>query len=281
MKTKTIKILLLSSCLFIFNIILDCPYLSAQDTASVKPFSPKYYIAVGAFRPTVSTSLQINGSNGPGVILSLEDNLGFSERPWLFRIEGTASFTKHSGVALTYVRLNRKQEWTADREVTIFDTTFQAGAKLGIFFNTTFIAASYKYTIFSKPTWDAGLSVGIRYLHVKTGVNLETNNFSDYSESISLPAPVPVFGVFGSAYMSERLRMRYNFDYFSISIKDTKGGVLDNRFALEYYFIKTLGIGAAMNFLSYQVKEIPLEKDFDGKVKYSLNGFLFYVTARF
>ncbi len=236
---------------------------------------------MGAFRPVVSTSLQINGERGPGVIVSLEDNLGFSERPWVFRAEGTANFTKRSGVALTYVKLNRKQDWSVDRDFTIFDTTFSVGAKLGIYFNTTFIAASYKYTIFSKPTWDAGLAVGIRFMQVKVGVDLETQNTSDYAESVTVPAPVPVLGVFGTAYLNDRLRMRYNFDYFTISVQGTRGGVLDNRFALEYYFIKNLGLGAAVNFLSYQVKEIPLEENFDGQIKYSLNGFSFYLTTRF
>jgi hypothetical protein len=258
--------------------------LFAQDTTASsekKPFRPKYYIQMGAFRPVVSTSLQINGERGPGVIVSLEDNLGFSERPWVFRAEGTANFTKRSGVALTYVKLNRKQDWSVDRDFTIFDTTFSVGAKLGIYFNTTFIAASYKYTIFSKPTWDAGLAVGIRFMQVKVGVDLETQNTSDYAESVTVPAPVPVLGVFGTAYLNDRLRMRYNFDYFTISVQGTRGGVLDNRFALEYYFIKNLGLGAAVNFLSYQVKEIPLEENFDGQIKYSLNGFSFYLTTRF
>lgn len=262
-----------------------CYSAMAQDSTKVRHkkqhYKNQYYISMGAFRPTVSTTIQINGERGPGAILSLEDNLGFSDNSWLFRVDGTATFTKRSGVTLTYVKLDRKQDWTADREVSIFDTTFDVGAKLGIYFNTTFIAASYKYNIFSHEKWEAGLSVGIRYLSIKTGVELKSNNFSDYSESVNVPAPVPVFGIFGSGYMTERLRARYNFDYFTIEVKGIRGGVLDNRFALEYYFIKNLGLGASVSFLSYQVKEIPLAEKFDGQIKYSLNGFAFFLSGRF
>lgn len=114
-----------------------------------KPFKAKYYIQAGAFRPIVATSLQINGSNRIGAILSLEDHLGFSSNAWLFKVEGNAKFTKRSGLFLSYVNLNRRQDWYADRDINIFDTTVYLGAKLGIYFNTTFIAASYKYYIFS------------------------------------------------------------------------------------------------------------------------------------
>ena len=258
--------------------------LHAQDTTTTKNkqhFKNQYYITLHAFRPIVSTSLQVNGEHGPGMVLSLEDNLGFNSRPWLFRVEGVANFTKRSGVAVTFVNMNRKNEWTVDRDITIFDTTFHVGADLDIFFNTTLIAASYKYAIFAKPTWEAGLSVGIRYLQIKTGVELKSQGITEYAESVNIPAPVPVFGVFGSAFMSDRFRMRYNFDYFTISVKGTKGGVIDNRFGLEYYIIKNLGIGAAVNFLHFQVKEIPLEKNFDGQIRYSLNGFSIFAAVKF
>lgn len=273
----TFKLILLFALLLSNNI-------NAQDTTSSdtkKHFKNQYYITMGAYRPTVSTTLQVNGAKGPGVILSLEDNLGFSEHPWLYRADATANFTKRSGVTMTFVQLNRKQDWEADRDVTIFDTTFSAGAKLGIYFNTMFIAASYKYAVFSNPTWEAGLSVGIRFLQVKTGVNFESENFSDYAESVTVPAPVPVYGIFGSAFLTERLRTKYNFDYFTLEVSGIRGGVLDNRFALEYYFIKNLGLGANVSFLSYQIEEMPLAEDFDGKIKYSMNGFSFYLTAKF
>ncbi len=211
----------------------------------------------------------------------MEENLGFSDKSWLFRIEGDAKFTKRSGVSLNYVKLNRSQDWSVDRDITIFDTTFSVGADLGIYFNTTFIAASYKYSIFSQEKWDAGLSVGIRHLSIKVGVDLITENNSDYNESVKIPAPVPVFGIFGSADMTDHLRVRYNFDYFTIEVNGVKGGVLDNRFALEYFIIKNLGLGASINFLSYEVKEIPLAEDFDGKIKYSLSGFSFFLSTRF
>lgn len=264
--------------------LITTNFLFAQDTVktdSKERFKNQYYLTFGAFRPTVATTLQVNGAKGPGVILSLEDNLGFNEHPWLLRADATANFTKRSGVTATFVQLNRKQDWEADRDITIFDTTFSTGSKLGIYFNTLFFAASYKYNIFSHENWEAGLSVGIRYLQVKTGVSFESENFSDYAESVTIPAPVPVFGIHGSAFMTERLRAKYNFDYFTIEISGIQGGVLDNRFALEYYFIKNLGIGANVSFLSYKVEEMPLAEDFEGQIKYSMSGFAFYLTAKF
>ena len=285
-----LKAFLLLCCLISFNIIL------AQDTSklqgssgnentinsdSVKQKKVNFYVSFGVYQPNIATVFLVKGNKGPGAVLSLEQNLGFDANPILYRTSASVSFKRHSAVELTYVQLNRGKSWDVDREVKIFDTVFNVGAKIDLYVNTAFVSATYKYAIFRKPTWDFGFSAGIRYLQVNMGLSAQTSNFSGFAESAFIPAPAPVLGIFASGYMTPKFRGIYEFSYFNVSVKGVRAAVVDSRAALEYYFFKNFGLGGSMTFLSYNIKEIPLSENFDGSFKYSLNGFSLYLTSRF
>ena len=72
--------------------------------------------------------------------------------------------------------MNRNTEWTIDRDINIADTTLHVGAKLSSYFNTQLLSFSYKYNIFARETWNAGISFGIRFLRIKTAFELTSNN---------------------------------------------------------------------------------------------------------
>lgn len=259
----------------------NVPAETAVKQDSVKQKKVNFYVSFGVYQPNVSTIFEVNGNKGPGAVLSLEQNLGFNSNPYLYRTSASVSFKRHSAVELTYVQLNRSNNWEVDREIKIFDTVFDVGAKLDLYVNTAFVSATYKYAIFRKPTWDFGFSAGIRYLQVNMGLSAQTQNFSGVSESAFIPAPAPVFGMFGSGYMTPKFRGIYELSYFNISVEGVRGAVVDSRAALEYYFFKNFGLGGSMTFLSYTLKEVPLADNFDGTFKYSLNGFSLYLTAKF
>jgi|GEM_PF-2599462 len=274
---------LLTSCFCTIVLLVICPaVLHGQDSAKVKkPFYPKYYFYFGAYTPNISTTLILDGKTLPGTLINLESDAGFEDKPWLFRFDAMGQFTKRSGLSVSYINNNRSHGWVVDRDVKIRDTTFHAGASLNIYFNTQFYFASYNYFIFSKPDWKAGLSIGVRFLYVKAGVELETTNFSGYAEAVTVPAPAPVIGLCGTAYMTKRLQVKYNLDYFNISVQGVKAGVLDNRIGLEYYIIKNLGIGGSLNYLYFRIKEFPISENINGEFRYSLNGFNLYAALRF
>jgi hypothetical protein len=151
-KSYRLNAILLMSFLFSFKIVL------AQDTTATKTKATNetkanFYVSFGVYQPSVTTLFAVNGNKGPAAVLSLEQNLGFDANPILYRTSASISFKRHSSVELTYIQLNRNNNWDVDREVKIFDSVFDVGAKINLFVNTTFIAATYKYSIFRKPTW--------------------------------------------------------------------------------------------------------------------------------
>lgn len=256
----------------------------AADTIksiSKKPFAPKFYLYAGVFKANVSTTFLLDGQRGPQFLISLEDDLNFSDNATVASVDGLIKFKKRSSLYMSWYTINRKNEWIADHDITILDSTYHIGADLMLSFKTMFLSASYRYAIFSNPNVNAGLSAGLRYSQITTSIELHTANSTNSSESLYIYAPVPVIGVFIDTYLSKRFEARYNFDYFALNFEGVKMNVFNNKLDVEYFFIKNLGIGTAINFVNYSINEIPLGERFSGDMRYSLHGFSLFLTARF
>jgi hypothetical protein len=88
-------------------------------------------------------------------------------------------------------------------------------------------------------------------------------------------------GIHGSGYITDRFLARYSMEYFQLSVEGIKIVVLENKFSLDYYIIRNLGIGVGYSTSIYNVKEIPFDSDFKGRVRFGFAGFQAQLSARF
>ena len=147
-------------------------------------------------------------------------------------------------------------------------------------FNTQYFAFSWRYLIFNKPSWNAGFTIGARWLKIGTGIKLESN-FADYSRETSVGVPTILFGIHGAGYLTPKLLARYTFEYFQLNVNGIVASVEDNRFSLEYYLFRQFGLGFAFSNTAYKVTEVPFNKKFSGDIKFSFSGFSVFVASRF
>lgn len=253
-----------------------------SQTAKDSTFKPKYYFYAGGFVPEIRTEIRFDSKTAHlGTVLSLENNLNFDSQPRLFRADGIAKFSKRSTAALSFIAINRSRTFTIDKDIEFKDTVFEVGAKANMYFNTNYWALSYRYSIFSKPTWNAGISTGFRALTIKTGISAESTRLGSYSADSKLLAPALLIGFHGSAYLLNRLQFRYTWEYLKLNINGIKVTVIDNNFGLEYYILRNVGIGGSYSYVSYKVREIPFNPEFSGMIEYTIFGFYLYVAVRF
>lgn len=242
----------------------------------------RFYLYAGGFAPNVTTSIRFDSKTAHlGTILSLEENLNFDEQPKLFRIDGTAKLSKRSTIAATFLSIHRNKTFTIDKDIRFKDTTFEVGANASMYFNTNYWALSYRYSIFAKPNWSAGLSIGARILTVKTGISANSVRLGNYSSASELVVPAALFGLHGSAYLTPRFQFRYTWEYLKLNVQGIDVYVFDNNLALEYYFLKNVGIGASYSNVAFLVRDLPFSNEFSGEIKYSWYGFSLFVAARF
>lgn len=266
---------------FLFLFILFSTSLSAQRKAD-SLFKPRFYLYAGGFAPNVTTSLRFDSKTvHVGTILSLEENLDFDDQPKLFRIDGTAKLSKRSTVALTFLQINRSRDFTVDKEIKYLDTTIDVGASANLYFNTNYWSLSYRYSLFAKPNWSAGLSLGARILTVKTGMSASSIRLGNYTSESELIVPAALIGIHGSAYLTPRFQFRYTWEYLKLNVEGINIYVFDNNLALEYYILKNVGLGASYSNVTFLVRDVPFSDEFTGEIKYSWSGFSLFLAARF
>lgn len=241
-------------------------------------FSPRIYVSAGAYFPTVNTRLRLDG-DVLGTDISLEDDLKLLEDMSVFKVDGLIRVSRRSQFQASFTSLLRRNDFRLDESIRVADTVFQAGASLNIFFDTYYSALTWRYSLFDEINWNAGFSVGARYIIFQTGFEAMLNdNIKSAKESIG--APALLIGVHGSGYLTPRLLARYSLEYLQLTVADIGIRILETDFSLEYFIGKHWGIGAAYSTNEYLVKEIPFS-DFDGRVTFNFGGFNLFATARF
>lgn len=260
-------------------------FLQAQETNNLKQDSTdyryKYYIASGAYFPNVTTEIRLDSQVGLGTVLSLENSFGFPDKPVLFRIDADARITKRSSITAQFFLMNRNSEKVLDREIVIRDTVIETGATIKSKVNNTFYGITYHYDAFRKPMINAGFDAGLRLTVFDMGFYFKRLNGEENATNISLPIPVILLGFHTNGYFTPRLRGGYRFDFFRLNIEGVQGSVFENKFLLEYYFIKNLSIGVAYNSIIYNLDDFPVSDNFTGKVNFQISGMECYLSARF
>jgi hypothetical protein len=271
-------------CLLLFPLIVNSQSYVSNDTTSNDTIKyPRLYVSVGGYFPTINTSLKINSDKlGIGSTVVVEDVFNLPSDLSVFRFNALLHVKKRSQFDFYFISLDRKSENILDRDINFKDSVFHANAKINSYFNAQYYAATWRYSFFNKPSWNAGITVGARWLQIGTGLSFEsTNNIPAYSQSVDVGVPTILFGVHGAAYLTPKLLGRYTFEYFQLTIKGIKATVADNRFSLEYYFFKKFGAGFSFASTEYKVVELPLLENFDGEIKFRFSGFAVFLTARF
>lgn len=272
-----LSILMKSVLTAILSLVVSLCLAHSKDSTV---FRPKFYIYAGSFFPTINTTVRVDGDKvGIGSQLGLEDNFDMDAEKTTIRVDSYWDITKRSGVEASFFYLNRSSTLTLNKDITFGDSTYHVGESIYLWFNTSFYSAGYRYYFFSHDNWKAGLSTGINWLQIGTGIDATGNK--NYSSRVTFPAPTPYIGMHIQGYLSPRLHARFDFKYFGLTIAGISGRVYDNKMMMEYYIFKNVGIGAAFNIIAYTINEIPVSDKINGNVRFNVNGFNLFLATRF
>jgi hypothetical protein len=240
-----------------------------------------FYINAGAFFPETETQFQADGEHGIGTLIFVEHFLNADKNPFVFTANAWLKVTKRSSFTLRYFHyVTTGHIESSESQITIRDSVIYLGATIDSRWTMDYAGLNYNYSIFAKPTWNAGLSFGLRTAFFNFLLDYETPNRSG-SYDAQFPIPVALLGLFIDGYMMPNLRGTYSFEMFRLSINNLSGLVYENRFGLEYYFLKNLGAGFSFNQFLYKIDEVPLNDSFNGHVSYNLSGLQLNLHARF
>ncbi|MCU0415556.1 MAG: hypothetical protein MUE33_00090 [Cytophagaceae bacterium] len=240
----------------------------------------RYYISVSSFFTNSNTTVRLDG-RALGTYLSLENDFLLQRNSTDFRSDVSAFVSPRSQLAFTYFSINRNQKAEINRDFYIKDSLIEIGATLITKFNVSYIAATYRYSIFRQKNWCLGFSSGLRLLGLNFGFEALEYGESKFKFSERFLLPVALIGIHGQAYITPRLLGKYSFEIFGLQIQGIKGVVLDQHVSLDYFIFKNVSLGLAYSTIKYQLTDYPIKEFIDGEVSYVIVGASLSLQARF
>jgi len=259
----------------------------SADWVAVKGMDERFRIDVGGFFQKFETTIRVDSpTTGLGTEVGLEDDLNLESNQANFRADGYWRLGRHSRLDFAYTAWNRKGGNEIDRDITIGDTTYHAGARVDSRLKVTLAELYYGYSFWNTPQFEAGLQLGFTALFNKAlfegtgtisgGGGSVTETFS--SEDRTVTAPVPAIGAQFRYTLSPGFLLSARVRGSGATIDNIKASSLQWRAALDYYPWKNVGFGAAYDYM-----DITIEKQSDRTVEldYQYSGPMAYVSFVF
>jgi opacity protein-like surface antigen len=259
----------------------------SSNYMAVKGMDERFRLDVGGFFQKFETTVRIDSTTtGLGTEVNLEDDLGLSSDQVNFRADGYWRFGRHGRLDFAYLGWNRQANHKIDRDITIGDTVYHAGATLDSRLKVSFAELYYGYSFWNTPEFEAGLQLGLTALFNKTqfegtgtvsgGGGSTGGSFA--SEDRSLTAPVPAIGAQLRYTLLPGFLATARIRGSGATIDNVKASSLQWRAGLDYYPWKNVGFGAAYDYM-----DITVEKQADRTVKldYKYSGPMVYLSLVF
>jgi hypothetical protein len=223
-----------------------------------------FRLNVGGFLPAIDSSLSIISKNlDLGRKVDLENDLGFDEDVTIAQVSGYWRFAPRHRLLAGYYAFNRDASKTLADQIQIGDKLFDVGVSLYTNWEIDFFQASYAYSFLQTEKWEVSGSVGLYYLDTAITLRGE-GSISDgdggwtvagqVTEGESVGLPIPLLGLAAEYQISPKWRAKASGRYFTLSLDEWSGHILEATAAVEFLFHKNFGIGTGYSYFDIEVE---------------------------
>lgn len=194
------------------------------------------------------------------LVLDFEDDLGLRASQSVARIGGFYDFDERHRLDFDVFDLSQAATATLTREFQWGDTVFPVAAKVSTQLDLGIYKVSYAYHPVRHENYRLGIMGGLYVADIAMQLNLTE---SDNQERGAVTAPLPVLGLHGEYYVSDRWRLNASAEWFGLDVDDYSGTLTDVLLTADYRFSEHAAIGAGYNSTRIRVDTIdgPLRAD--------------------
>jgi opacity protein-like surface antigen len=253
-------------------------FASAQDASwTVNPgLTDTWTFQLGAYIPSVDTTAHLNSASGAiGTDVSLEDDLGFSDRKTLGSFFAGARLGQRWKIEFEYFQLNRSNSHTISKTINWGDQTYPINTTVDGKFDSTVYRLSGGYSFVKNDQAEVGAALGLFVTDFKA--SLSSSGIG--AQSADTLAPLPTIGLYGAYAFSPRWLLTGRVDYFSLNYNDYNGSLTSVTAGIDYRIARNFGIGAGYRYVDYDLTVS--KSDFNGGVRYKFSGPTVYAIASF
>ena len=255
-----------------------CSQAGAQESAASPQSTERFAITFGAFVTDRVSRTRLDSNDHDGTEISFEDDLGLQSSHTVARLGGygwLGSRHRHR-VDIEIFDLSRNVTDQLSKDIIFGDEIFTAGTVVETNSDVTIINVDYTFALLVRERGYFGLVGGLHVTEMTMGLHASGVGTT---ETATLTAPLPLFGVRGEYALSDRFTLRGAAQRLVLEIDSTTGAFSDLYAGVDYRFESNLALGLAYNAVSMDIEA--KKNDFAGRLDWRYDGFLLYMSYTF
>ena len=257
---------------------------AALHAAEPNLLTDSWYLSLGTYNVSSDTEVELNGEAGTGDRVDLEKTFGDNDAN-RFRLDAWWRVADKHKVRAMWFDSSPSTSRTIDTEINWGDETFPVGADVALDIDFSIYELAYEYSFVHRPSWEVTGSIGLHYTQFEVALSAELEVEGQPGEtrtardSARVDAPLPVFGVRGLWNPGGNFWIDGYAQYFTLSIDDYDGSLVDWRIAAIWQPKSWLGLGVGYN--SFTVDVDVDKSDFQGALDWSYSGPQLFLSGSF
>jgi len=249
------------------SLVLLAALAASASTIAQDAFHPslnsKIWFGVGAYYPTHSVTLGIGGSSPiPGDEIDFEGAVDLADRKGLWVAEAGWQFGEHWAVNAQYFETDRSRNLVLQEEIEWDDLTFDVGVDITAGSDASVTRLYFSRKMLEEGRHDLRLGAGIHRLSIGAFIEgvatLDDQSTEFRAERVSAEAPLPNLGAWYRYSPSDRWVFTLRADWFSASIGDISGTLVNLLAGVNFRVFDNIGVGINYQRLSINGR---VEKD--------------------
>ncbi len=267
--------------------VLVSPAFAQSSTGTWNDLPDRFQVDTGYFRLSADTVLRYNGPQGGSGEVDFEQDLGLPEEVNTFWVDGTWRVGRRHQLKLGFTRINRdRAEYTLQRDFTWGGETYNAGLSATTTGVSDLLGGYYRFAIVRNDRFEIGPTLGVGYLWLEARIRAtgtvsgpggpESRTLDEGASTGSITGAV---GGYASAWLAKRLAVNADFLYIKVKPENSEAAVTDWRLAADYYFTRSIGVGAQYKYNRYRYDRGILVSELGGELTFE--GFQVFLSFRF
>ena len=225
-------------------------------------------LSLGIFVASRDTQTRFEGS---GEEIDLEDGFGLSREDTVFRIDGYYKFNDKHRIDASWFDLSRKSTKAIETEIEWEGNIYPIDTEVNAVFDLGIYKLAYTWSFLRRDTGFLGLSAGLYIMDI--GISLD-GPILDQRNAADLTAPLPVIGLRGEYYFTEKWTLRGSAELFALEYNDWDGSLYDLYAGVDYQALDWMAVGLGVNSV---LMDLNVTKDnFAGSLDWGYTGALLY-----
>ena len=230
-------------CLAVTAIFLVIPF--SQAFAQADDYT-KYGISVGIFITDRDSKTRFDAQANPasGTTVDLESELGLDTSDTVFRLDGYYRFNQKHRLDFSWFDLSRTGSTPIQRVIDWNETMFPISTVVNSDFDLSIYKVAYTWSFLQRDKGYLGLTAGLYVADIQTTLSAPSIATREVG---SITAPLPVFGLRGEYYFSDKWSFRASTEIFVFEYDDFDGSLYDIYAGLDYQLFDRMAVGFGIN----------------------------------